>query len=155
MKTRRRCAPPFSCYPRRTAGGVQTPPSRAKVKRRILQIHQLIWHQWYVRCEARTQGKSVNLAVTWPRKRGHIYLQFLEEVEKGLRNSRTKCYISVVKNTMCRNEKPPGGGNPAWAGVGKPEPCRCSTPNTSCRRGPSKCPCLARLLGNVEKTGKS
>ena len=34
MKTRRRCAPPFSCYPRKTAGGgVQTPPppSRAKV----------------------------------------------------------------------------------------------------------------------------
>ena len=27
MKTRRRCAPPFSCYPRKTAGGgVQTPP---------------------------------------------------------------------------------------------------------------------------------
>ena len=34
MKTRRRCAPPFSCYPRKTAGGggVQTPPpSRTKV----------------------------------------------------------------------------------------------------------------------------
>ena len=36
VKIRRRCAPPFSCYPRKTAGGggggAQTPPSRAKVK---------------------------------------------------------------------------------------------------------------------------
>ena len=36
-ENRRRCAPPFSCYPRKTAGGggVQTPPSRAKVNPRL------------------------------------------------------------------------------------------------------------------------
>ena len=40
MKTRRRYAPPFFRYSRKTGGGVQTPPpSRARVKRNVC-----IWH---------------------------------------------------------------------------------------------------------------
>ena len=43
MKTRRRCAPPFSCYPRKTAGGGCSntpPPSRAKVKNYVRYRHK-------------------------------------------------------------------------------------------------------------------
>ena len=47
MKTWRRCAPLFSCYPRKTAGGgVQTPPSRAKVKSAVLLYTHCFYH-WF------------------------------------------------------------------------------------------------------------
>ena len=46
MKTRRRCAPSFSCYPRKTAGGgggVQTPPQQGEGYPRKTTIFVLGW----------------------------------------------------------------------------------------------------------------
>ena len=48
MKTRWRCAPPFSCYPRKTAGGCSnTPPSRAKVNKSPVVLCLCPWSRCY------------------------------------------------------------------------------------------------------------
>ena len=83
------------------------------VGRRILQSYQLMWHQWCVRSETSTrQGKSVILAATRPRERGHISRtkdhiyskKFQRRWKKGSKDSYTKFQIFRQKWGMQKSK---------------------------------------------------